>query len=84
MWGNTYVMWGNTYVMWGNTYVMWGNTYAANIYFITVLHKRVVRLVCGAKRLENTCILLKQLCISKLDLVKFKTAVIMFKAYHNG
>ena len=51
---------------------------------ITVLHKRVVRLVCGARRLYHTNPLFKQLGILKfVDLVKFKTSIIMFKAYHN-
>ena len=51
---------------------------------ITVLQKRVVRLVCGARRLDHTNPLFKQLGFLKLvDLVKFKTSIIMFKAYHN-
>ena len=51
---------------------------------ITVLQKRVVRLVCGARRLDHTNHLFKQLGILKfVDLVKFKTSIIMFKAYHN-
>ena len=51
---------------------------------ITVLQKRVVRLVCGARRLDHTNPLFKQLGILKfVDLVKFKTSIIMFKAYHN-
>ena len=63
---------------------MWGNTYVTNIWCITVLQERVVHLVCGAKRLEYTSTLFKQLCILKfVDLVKFKTAIIMHKAYHN-
>ena len=32
---------------------IWGSTYAANIYFIMVLQKRVVRQVCGAKHLGH-------------------------------
>ena len=51
---------------------------------ITVLQKRVLRLVCGARRLDHTNPLFKQLGILKfVDLVKFKTSIIMFKAYHN-
>ena len=53
---------------------IWGNTYATNVECITVLQKRVVRLVCGARRLDHTKPLFKQLGISKcVDLVKFKT-----------
>ena len=46
---------------------------------ITVQQKRVVRLVCDAKRLEHNSTLFKQLCIFKcVDLVKFKTATITY------
>ena len=63
---------------------IWGNTYATNVECITVLQKRVVRLICGARRLDHTTPLFKQLGILKfVDLVKFKTSIIMFKAYHN-
>ena len=63
---------------------IWGNTYATNVECITALQKRVVRLVCGARRLDHTNHLFKQLGILKfVDLVKFKTSIIMFKAYHN-
>ena len=62
----------------------WGNTYDTNVECITVLEKRVVRLCCGARRLDHTNPLFKQLGILKfVDLVKFKTSIIMFKAYHN-
>ena len=63
---------------------IWGNTYATNVDCITVLQKRVVRLGCGAGRLDHTNPLFIQLGILKfVDLVKFKTSIIMFKAYHN-
>ena len=52
-----------------------GNTYATNVECITILQKRVV---------DHTNYLFKQLGILKfVDLVKFKTSIIMFKAYHN-
>ena len=55
-----------------------------NVECITVLQKRVVRLSCGARRLDHNNALFKQLGILKfVDLVKFKTSIIMFKAYHN-
>ena len=57
---------------------------ATNVECITVLQKRVVRLIFGARRLDHTNPLFKQLGILKfVDLVKFKTSIIMFKAYHN-
>ena len=60
------------------------NPYATNVECITVLQKRVVSLVCGERRLDHTNYLFKQLGILKLlDLVKLKTSIIMFKAYHN-
>ena len=60
------------------------NMYAIHVECITVLQKLVVRLVCGARRLDHTNRLFKQLAILKfVDLVKFKTSVIMFKASHN-
>ena len=56
---------------------IWGNTYATNVECITVLQKRLVRLICGARRLDHTNPLFKQLGILKfVDLVKFKTSII--------
>ena len=64
--------------------MIWGNTYVTNIRCITVLQKRVVRLFCGANRLEHTNTPFKHLIILKcVDLIKFKTAIIMYNAYHN-
>ena len=61
--------------------LMWNDP---NVECITILQKRVVRLVCGARRLDHTNPLFKQLGILKcVYLVKFKTSIIMFKAYHN-
>ena len=67
------------------TVVKYGETrMLQNVECITVIQKRVVRLVCGARRLDHTGPLFKQLGILKfIDLVKFKTSIIMFKAYHN-
>ena len=61
-----------------------GNTYTTNIHGITILQKRVIRLVCGVKRLVHTNALFQQLSVLKcVDLVKLKTAIIMFRAFHN-
>ena len=63
---------------------MWGTTYTTNIHGITILQKRVIRLVCGVKRLEHTNTLFQQLGDLKfVDLVQLKTAIIMFNAFHN-
>ena len=61
---------------------VWGNTYATNTRCLVLLQKRVIRLICGAKRLDHTNLLFHNVHILKLpDLVKLKTAIIMFKAY---
>ena len=50
---------------------------------LVLLQKRVViRLICGAKRLDHTNLLFHNVNVLKIpDLVKLKTAIIMFKAY---
>ena len=61
---------------------VWGNTYATNSYCLLLLQKTVIRLICGAKRLDHTNLLFHNVHILKIpDLVKLKTAIIMFKAY---
>ena len=63
---------------------MWGNTHTTNIHGIAILQKRVIRLVCGVKHLEHMSTLFQQLGVLKfVDLVKVKTAIIMFRAFHN-
>ena len=63
---------------------MLGNTYTTNIHGITILQKRVIQLVCGVKRLKHMSPLFQQLGVLKVvDLVKLKTAIIMFRAFHN-
>jgi len=59
---------------------VWGNTYATNIHCLGLLQKRVIRLICGAKRIDHTNVFFHNVHILKLpDLVKLKTAIIMFK-----
>ena len=63
---------------------VWGNTYATNIHCLVLLQKRVIIkvIMCCAKRLDHTNLLFHNVHILKLpDLVKLKTAIIMFKAY---
>ena len=63
---------------------LWGNTCTTNIHGITILQKRVILLVCGVKRVEHASTLFQQLgVLNFLDLVKLKTAIIMFRAFHN-
>ena len=64
---------------------IWGNTYAANLKCLVLLQKRVVRLICGAQRLDHISSLFYDLRILKLpDMVKLKTAEIMYKEYNNS
>ena len=63
---------------------VWGNTYATNVQCLVILHKRVIRLRCGTKRLDHTTMLFYNLHILKVpDIEELKTAIIMFKAFHN-
>ena len=50
---------------------VWGNTYATNIECLVLLQKRIVRLLCGAKRLDHTSRLFYNLRILKVpDIVE--------------
>ena len=61
---------------------VWDNTYATNINCLVLLQKRVIILICDAKRLDYTNLLFHNVHILKIpDLVKLSTAIIMFKAY---
>ena len=63
---------------------IWGNTYAANLKCVVSLQKKVVRLICGAQGLDHTSSLFNDLCILQFpDMMKLKTAEIMYKAYNN-
>ena len=63
---------------------VWGNTYTTNVQCLVILQKRVIRLLCGAKRLDHTTMLFYNLHILKVpDIVKLKTAIITLKAVHN-
>ena len=62
---------------------IWGNTYHSNINRIIIIQKRTIRLLFGAGRLDHTTLLFQRANILKFtDLVKLKTAVFMYKAYH--
>ena len=61
---------------------VWGKKYATNIHCLVLLQKLVIRLICCGKRLDHTNLLFHNVHILKIpDLVKLKTAMIMFKAY---
>ena len=64
---------------------IWGNTYPPSNVNCLVLQKRLraIRLLFGAGRLDNTTPLFYRSHIKQFpDLVKFKTAMFMYKAYY--
>ena len=61
---------------------VWGNTYATNC--LVLLQKKVVHLICRAKRLDYISCLFSKLHILKVpDIVELRTALIMYKANNN-
>ena len=62
---------------------IWGNTYPSNVNCLVVLQKRAIRLLFGTGRLDHTTPLFYRSHTLKFpDLVKFKTAMFMYKAYY--
>ena len=50
----------------------------------SLLTEKVVRLLCGVKRLDHTFRLFNNFCILKVpDIVELRIGIIMLKAYHN-
>ena len=63
---------------------IWGNTYESNVKCISIMQKRVIRVICGERRLAHTNQLFKEKSILKFsDLVKYKTCIMMFKLFTN-
>ena len=57
---------------------IWGNTYATNVNY--VIHNKLVRIIHHEGRLAHTNCLFKQMHSLKChDLVKYRTAIVMFK-----
>ena len=64
---------------------VWGNTYKSTLTKICTLQKRAVRILNGAGYLDHTNNLFLKSSILKFpDLVKFKTAQIMYKAWNKS
>ena len=62
---------------------IWGNTYHSNINIIIIIQKIYIRLLFGAGRLDHTTPLFQRANVLKFtELVKLKTAVFIYKAYH--
>ena len=63
---------------------VWGNTYKSTISVLFLKQKKVIRLICNAKYLDHTTALFQNMNILRLDqIITFKTALVMFKAYHS-
>ena len=63
---------------------IWGNTYATNLNCLVLLQKKVVHLICRAKRLDHTYCLFSELRILKVqDILEIRTALIMYKTNNN-
>lgn len=64
---------------------IWANTYQSNLIKLTVLQKRVIRIINKVSRRYHTSSLFNKMYILKFnDLVKFKSLQILYKAYHNS
>ena len=62
---------------------IWGHTYHSNINIIIIIQKRAIRLLFDAGRLDHTAPLFQRANVLKFTyIVKLKTAVFMYKAYH--
>ena len=62
---------------------IWENTYHSKINIIIIIQKRAIRLLFDAGRLDHTAPLFQRAnVLTFTDIVKLKTAVFMYKAYH--
>ena len=63
---------------------IWGGTYDSNIKALILLQKRAIRVVCKCSKNYHTNILFSKLSTLKLkDIKKYKTGIVMYKAYYN-
>ena len=63
---------------------IWGGTYDSNIKALILLKKRAIRVVCKCSKYDHTNILFSKLSTLKLeDIIKYKTGIVMYRAYHN-
>ena len=49
-----YIIYCSLFLSYFNNLCIWGNTYPTNINGILLLQKRVIRIMCGAGRLDHT------------------------------
>ena len=63
---------------------IWGNTYKSNLQPLCTLQKRAIRIINDTGYLEHTNpLFIKAHTLKFTDMVKYKTAQIMYKARHN-
>ena len=63
---------------------IWGGTFDSNIKALILLQKRAIRVVFKCCKYDHTNILFSKLSTLKLkDIIKNKTGIVMYKAYHN-
>ena len=61
-----------------------GGTYDSNIKALILPQKHATRVVCKCSKYDHTNILFSKLSTLKLkDIIKYKTGIVMHKAYHN-
>ena len=62
---------------------IWGNTYTTNVNCLHVIQKKLDRIIHHEGRLADTNCLFQQMHSLKFhDLVKYRTAIVMFKLYY--
>ena len=63
---------------------IWGGTYDSNIKALILLQKRAIHVVCKCSKYDHTNIMFSKLSTLKLkDIIKYKTEIVMYRAYHN-
>ena len=61
-----------------------GGTYDSNIKTLILLQKFAIRVVCKCSKYDHANTLFSKLSTLKLkDIIKYKTGIVMYKAYHN-
>ena len=64
--------------------LIWGNNYPSRINNLIVMQKRIFRIIANTSYREHTAPLFYRYCQLKLiDLIKFSTNKIMYKAFNN-
>lgn len=60
---------------------IWGNTYSSNLIKLTMLQKRIIRVICNEPFRAHTNVLFNGLkCLKFIDIIELKTLCIVYKA----